>query len=102
MLGNNLKDLEDNKRNHKIKITDVAMSKVPYIQYREIPEEHYETLQELAKVVLEFSRAHNNCNETAITYSLDDPESIIDDAGSLAVSYGGEHEVDPMSSAAII
>ena len=57
-------------------------------------------MQELAKAVLEFSRDYNNCNETAITYSLDDPDSMTDDSGSIAVSYGGKHDVDPMSNTA--
>lgn len=51
MVNKKLSDLEDNKRDHKIEITDVAISKVPLIRYREIPEEHYATLQELAKAV---------------------------------------------------
>ena len=95
-----LSDLEDNKRNHKIEITDIAISKIPCVKYKEIPEEHYETLQELAKAVLEFSRDYNNCDETAITYSLDDPDGMTDDSGSIAVSYGGEHDVAPMSNTA--
>ena len=96
---NNYKDLEDRKRDHKIEITDIAISKVPLVRYKEIPEEHYETIRELARMVLEFSRDHNSCNETAITYSLDDPEGMLDDSGSVAVSYGDEHEVDPMNNA---
>ena len=91
--------LEPNKRDHKVEITDVAISKVPFIRYREIPEEHYETLQELARMVLEYSRANNDCNETAITYSLDDPEGFTDDAGSLTISYGDGHEVEPFTNA---
>lgn len=47
------KSLESQKRDHKVEIADIAISKVPFIKYREIPEEHYETLQELARMVLE-------------------------------------------------
>ena len=90
--------LESKKRDHKVDITNIAISKVPLVEYREIPEEHYETLQMLAKAVLKLSRDRNNCNETAVTYSLDDPENMIDDSGSLAVSYGDEHDVDPLNS----
>ena len=91
--------LESTKRDHKVEITDVAISKVPFVKYREIPEEHYATIQELAKVVLELARNNNDCDETAITYSLDDPEGMFDDAGSIAVSFGDEHDVDPLSNA---
>lgn len=97
--SDNLFDLESNKRDHKVDITDIAISKVPYVRYKDIPEEHYATLQELAKAVLEFSRSRNNCDETAITYSLDDPDGMLDDSGSIAVSYGVEHNVDPLNNA---
>ena len=63
------KELESNKRDHKIEITDIAIEKVPMIRYKGIAEEHYEILQLLAKLVLEESRNNNDCNETAITYS---------------------------------
>ena len=41
--------LEHNKRDHKVKITDAAISKVPYVKYRSIPGSHYAVLQELTK-----------------------------------------------------
>ncbi len=89
-------ELESNKRNHKIDITDVAIDKVPFVKYKEIPEEQYEILQMLAKLVLEESRDKNNCNETAITYSLDGAE-IFDEGGNcVTVAYGDEHSVEPM------
>ena len=46
---NMLSDLETTKRDHKVEITDIAISKVPYVKYREIPEDQYETLQSLVK-----------------------------------------------------
>lgn len=97
-VNSNLTDLEDNKRNHKVEITDIAISKVPLVRYKEIPEEHYETLRELAILVLELSREHNDGNETAITYSLDDPDGSLDDSGSVAVSYGTLHDVEPLNN----
>ena len=36
--GNELSELQSNKRDHKIEITDVAISKVPLVRYKEIPE----------------------------------------------------------------
>ena len=48
-----LMDLEtlemSNKRNHKVMITDEAIEKVPFIWYKEIPEEEYPIIQMLAK-----------------------------------------------------
>lgn len=95
--SNIMSDLEANKRDHRIPITDISISKVPLVRYREIPEEHYAILQELAKMVLVLSRENNNCNETAITYSLDSPELILEGQNCLTVSYGDEHSVDPLS-----
>ncbi len=92
------KELESNKRDHKIEITDIAIEKVPMIRYKGISEEHYEILQLLAKLVLEESRSNNDCNETAITYSLDGVD-IFDVGGRcVTVTYGDEHSVDPLGS----
>ncbi len=49
----NLKDLEmAKKRDHKIMITDEVIKKVPRIQYKNIPESEYNTIQKLARIVL--------------------------------------------------
>ena len=74
-----LSDLEATKRDHKVEITDIAISKVPYIKYREIPEDQYETLQSLAKAVLKISRDENDCNDVAIAYDLDGPQKELED-----------------------
>ena len=57
-----LNSLEANKRDHKIEITDIAIEKVPYVKYKEIPDMYYNILQELAKMVLVYSRDNNDCN----------------------------------------
>lgn len=93
-----LSDLEANKRKHKVEITDIAISKVPYIKYKGIPEDSYKTLQELAKMVLILARENNNGDETAITYSLDAPELVLDGEECLTISYGDAHSVDPLQS----
>lgn len=42
-MSNNLNNLEmAKKRDHKIKITDEAINKVPRIKYRDIPESEYD------------------------------------------------------------
>ena len=58
------------KRDHKIMITEEAIRKVPFIRYREIPEDEYEIIYELAKQVLQLSKNENESNKVAITYSF--------------------------------
>lgn len=95
----NLSDLEmAKKRDHKIMITDEAIKKVPRIQYRNIPESEYDTIQELAKNVLQISKNENDSNEVAITYSMDSAERIQKEEEYIGVALGGEHEVDPISN----
>ena len=94
---NVLSDLETTKRDHKVEITDIAISKVPYVKYREIPEDQYETLQSLAKAVLKISRDENDCNEVAIAYDLDGPQKELDGEEYLAWAKGDEYSVEPMS-----
>ena len=95
--GNELSELQSNKRDHKIEITDVAISKVPLVRYKEIPESHYRPLQEVAKMVLETARDDNDCNEVAYIYSLDGANLRNDQGEYLAVSLGDEHSVYPES-----
>ena len=92
-----LSDLEQNKRDHKVEIIDIAISKVPFVKYRSIPESHYGVLQELAKEVLRVSRDENDCNEVAITYDLDSPELAVKGGKFIAVVKGTEHSVDPLA-----
>ncbi len=93
-------DLESKKRGCKVEITDIAISKVPFVKYKEIPAEHYEILQELAKTVLELAKTENDGNETAITYSLESIEIAQSEKNEkyIAVSYGDEHSVDPLNN----
>lgn len=86
------------KRDHKIVITDEAIRKVPRIQYKNVPESEYGTIQELAKNVLWISKNENNSNEVAITYSMDSTKYIEKGEGYIGVALGSEHEVDPISS----
>lgn len=86
------------KRNHKIMITEEAIKKVPRIQYKNIPEKEYDTIQELAKNVLRISKNENNSNEVAITYGMDSVERIQKGEDYIGVALGNEHEVNPISS----
>jgi proteasome lid subunit RPN8/RPN11 len=97
-MSNNLKDLEmAKKRNHKIMITDEAISKVPKIRYKNIPENEYDNIQELARNVLKISKDENNSNEVAVTYSLRSDKLIERGERYIGVALGSEHSVDPLS-----
>lgn len=97
-MSNNLNDLEmAKKRDHKIKITDEAINKVPNIQYKEIPETEYDNLQELARQVLKISKDENDSNEVAVTYSLESARLIEKGERYLGIALGAEHDVDPLS-----
>ena len=96
---NHLNDLEmAKKRDHKIMITDEAIQKVPRIQYKNIPEREYDTIQELAKQVLKIAKDTNDSNEVAVTYSLESVRLIENGERYIGVSLGPEHDVDPLSN----
>jgi hypothetical protein len=98
-MGDNLKDLEmAKKRDHKIMITDEAISKVPRIQYKDIPEDEYDNIQDLARNVLKISKEENDSNEVAITYALESLSYIQKNEEYIGVAIGGEHGVDPLNS----
>lgn len=82
-------------RDHKVLITDIAIDKVPRIKYREIPEKENEVIYELARQVLLLSKEENDSNEVAITYRMNIDETEDDDE-YIGVSFGTEHEVDPL------
>ncbi len=84
------------KRDRKVMITEEAIRKVPYVRYREIPEQEYDIIQSLAKRVLEFARERNDSNEVAITYSYD-PAMILAGEELIGVHFGDEHSVDPLA-----
>ena len=97
-MDNNLNNLEmAKKRNHKIMITDEAINKIPRIKYRDIQENEYDNLWDLAQNVLKISKEENNSNEVAITYSLDNAKLIEQGERYIGVALGGEHNVDPLS-----
>jgi hypothetical protein len=98
-MDNNLKDLEmAKKRDHKIMITDEAINKVPRIRYSGIPENEYDTIQDLARNVLKISKEENNSNEVAITYALESLSYIRENEEYIGVAIGSEHGVDPLNS----
>ncbi|MBR2045138.1 MAG: hypothetical protein IJ958_03260, partial [Agathobacter sp.] len=66
-----MSDLEQAKRRDRtVYITDVAIEKVPYIEYHGYDEYKCKIMQELAKNVLLLSKEENDSNEVAITCDL--------------------------------
>lgn len=99
MRKNRLDSLEMSKRrNQKVMITEEAIRKVPYIHYREIPEQEWDIIQSLAKRVMELSRKSNDSNEVAITYSYD-TDMVLSGEELVGVHFGDEHSVDPLADA---
>ena len=97
---NKLTELEmAKKRDHKIMITEEAINKVPKIKYKNIPDNEYNNIQELAKSVLRISKDENDSNEVAVTYSLNSAKLIELGEKYIGVSLGSEHDVDPLSNA---
>ena len=80
--------LESKKRNRKVLITDKAIKKVPRIRYKEIPEDEYDNIWDLAKQVLEISQKENDSNEVAITYSLENKKLIEQDEEYIGIALG--------------
>lgn len=78
------------KRERKVYITEIAIDKVPFIQYKGFTDAQNRVMRELAQEVLMVSKDENDSNEVAITCDLgvDDPLEVY------GVSFGTEHEVD--------
>ncbi len=67
----NLESLEmAKKRNKKVYITDIAIDKVPFIQYKGFTDNQNHIMRELAQEVLTVSKDENDSNEVAITCDL--------------------------------
>ena len=70
--------------------------KVPFIQYKEIPEEEYPIIQMLAKKVLQLAKDENDSNEVAITYSMDYAKGGREAGQCFGVDFGDDHSANPM------
>lgn len=77
------------KRNAKVWITEVAIEKVPFIEYKGLTEKQNDNIQKIAQEVLRLSREQNESNEVAITCDLAD-ENMMDNYG---VAFGDEMSV---------
>lgn len=89
-----LKSLEmAKKRNKKVYITDIAIEKIPFIEYYGFTLEQNQIMQELAKNVLVISKESNDSNEVALTCDLGNPDPL----HNFGVALGTEHDVDVLS-----
>lgn len=84
--------ITQNKNNNKIKITDIAISKIPFVKFPDIPLEESNKLFDLERLLLSISKNENN-NEVAITYKLY-KELNETEEDRIAIVKGDEHEVD--------
>ena len=65
-----------NKNNGKRLITDVAISKIPYVMYPDLTKTQSLIVHELAEHLLNLAKSQNNSNEIAVTYNLDNNDDI--------------------------
>ena len=84
-------ELHSKNRFKKVDITDVAISKVPFVQYKGLNEAQNGILNRISKLVLQTALAENNSNEVAITVDLDDID------GKKGFAKGDEHGVNVSS-----
>ena len=85
--------LSSKERFRKVEITDVAIEKIPRIEYKGLSEDINDALYRLTRLVLLSSKENNDSNEVAITCSLT-MENPVDGFG---IAYGEEHGVDVLS-----
>lgn len=89
-----MEELEQAKRrDRKIYITDVAIDKVPLIEYKGFTEIQNKIMQELAQEVLTVSKDINESNEVAITCDL----GVQDPLENYGIALGTEHEVNVLA-----
>ena len=80
-------ELHSKDRFKKVPITDIAISKVPYICYKGMNDGQNDILYRLARLVLMTAQQENDSNEVALTIDLDDLES------GIGTQKGNEHEI---------
>ena len=81
------------KRNKKVFITDIAVEKVPFIEYKGYSKEKNNVMRELAQSVLLIAKEENNSNEVAITCDI----GIENPLEQFGIAMGTEHEVNILS-----
>lgn len=87
MSDDELKQSKDIKK--RIGITDVAISKVPYIEYKGLSEKQNIIMRRLTQEVLILAKEENHSNEVAITFDIASDNPL----ENYGISYGDEHSV---------
>lgn len=85
--------LSSKSKNKKIAITDIAIKKIPFIEYRGLTEIQNKALYESAKQLLAVSKESNDSNEVSITIELEE-DGVSEKYG---LCLGTEHTVDILS-----
>ena len=86
-------DLFQDKFRESIKITDIAIQKIPYIEYPGLSKEENKELHILEQRLLQTAKEVNLHREVSITLRLD-RENFSSDEERIALILGEEHEVD--------
>lgn len=86
-------DLFQDKFRESIKITDIAIQKIPYIEYPGLSKEENKELHLLEQRLLQTAKEVNLHREVSITLRLD-RENFSSDEERIALILGEEHEVD--------
>lgn len=74
----------------KVYITDIAIKKVPLIEYKDLTKKQNLIMRHFARQVLIISKKYNNSNEVAITFDIKD-DKVLKNYG---ISMGDERSVD--------
>ena len=90
--------LYSKNRKNKVYITDVAIKKVPYIDFCGKTKEDNLLLQKASVLVLTMSKYENDSNEVSITIDLTKGDfNLKKEDMSFGISYGDEHQVNVLS-----
>lgn len=81
--------LQSKRRDKKVYITDIAIKKVPYIEYKGFTEEQNKRMRNLIQEVLVLSKEKKQSNEVALTCDIGSDTDL-----ESGISFGTEHEVD--------
>lgn len=91
------------KNNKSRIITDVAISKIPYVAYPDCSANQSLIIHELAEYLLKTAKEENNSNEISLTLDLNDNHNIEDGILTIlnktGVCYGTKHDTDLFSDA---
>ena len=82
-------------------ITDISISKIPYVVYPDMNTDLNLVIHELAEHLLSLAKQNNNSNEVAITFNLEDNFKIKDGMDNIlekvGICYGSQNEIDLFS-----